>query len=160
MASHHTNSFLVSEFLSLDSSGDSNIFSIDSLANGSMAFCGRFNGSFSWDGQTISSVGGEDIVLGGWTEENGWWITTFGGDQDDDCWKVIYQSTGEILLTGKLRGSGSIDGNSFVAGGSGDGVIIRLTTKGSNITVDDWTIFGGSGWRFFDQLFLFRMEVL
>lgn len=120
---------------SRDFGGSTNNFgsgiAIDSSNN--VVICGRFHGSVSFGGGTLTSVGGGDAYIAKY-DANGVhvWSQRFGGAGTDHCMLLAIDAMGSILATGSFSVTANLGGGALTAAGPSDGFVAKYDAGGAH----------------------------
>ncbi len=84
-----------------------------------IAVSGFFYGSSTFDTQTINATGQKDVFVANYDlNGNLNWVTTAGGNEQEQGNKVAFDSNGNILLTGEFASTNFIAGSQNLSSGS------------------------------------------
>ena len=141
---------VVSDFLSLNSTGASAIQAIDHHSNGAWAACAYFNGTvnpvdtLNSQVQQRESDGGEDVLLfGGSTMMNITWVTHVRSTEDVNCRGLEIIDHQRVVTFGTFQSSVQIGTSTKFGEGQKDGFLGVYNFTGQYW--EDSAIFGGSG---------------
>jgi hypothetical protein len=131
-----SSTYVLDGFESLNTTDSSEIISLDEH-NGNMAGCAEFSGSVQHpklsNNSSISSVGGTDILIFGWTTSSGYWSTSMGGTGNEFCNGIRWIDDHSVAVVGAFQGQLSIAGTMFHAVGNEDGILAKY-----NVTNGTW----------------------
>ena len=125
--------FQLDSFESFNATGESNVMSMDSRG-GDLAGCATFSGEISnpnLGGTSLTSNGGVDVLLFGWSQTNGYWATSFGGAQDEFCAKVKWVDNSTIGVSGSYKQNMLIGSTNLQAVGWQDGFYLEFSPSNS-----------------------------
>ena len=141
---------VVSDFLSLNSTGASAIQAIDHHSSGAWAACAYFNGTvnpvdtLNSQVQQRESDGGEDVLLfGGSTMMNITWVTHIRSSQDVNCRGLEIIDHQRVVTFGTFQSSVQIGTSTKYGEGQKDGFLGVYNFTGQYW--EDSATFGGSG---------------
>lgn len=104
---------------------------------------GRFEGSASFDGTTLTSAGGDDIAIAKYNASGAlMWAVSAGGPGMDRSWGVRTDATGNVIVTGLYTGTASFDGTMVTAVGVNDVFVAKYSAAGNLVWVRST---GGTG---------------
>jgi gliding motility-associated-like protein len=117
--------------------GNANDEALDMIqdASGNIYSCGYFNNTARFDNFTISSNGLSDIFISKQDPLGNYlWVKSAGGALDDRATGITISTSGEIFITGIIRGTASFGSSSISSiAGSQDICIAKLSPSGNFI---------------------------
>lgn len=110
---------------------------------GNVYVAGRFNASFSWDGNFVTSKGTNDVCLAKY-DRTGLlqWVQTAGGTGNDYGCGVAVDADGDCYLSGQFSGSASFGNTILTSAGGHDVFVAKYRPDGTLLWVRQA---GGSG---------------
>lgn len=118
-------------FLAIDAAGD-------------VVVTGAFENSVNFGGGNLVSEGGEDIFVAKYSSAGTHlWSKRFGSSSDDNGLGVAVDGSGNVLLTGRFRGTANFGGDNLVSAGVEDIVVAKFSPAGTH----RWSRRFGSGSR-------------
>ena len=95
---------------------------------------GSFNGSATLGGVSMTSAGGDDVVLAMIDPATGvpYWVRTDGGTGNETALAMDLHD-GNVYLGGRFTGTTSLAGSSHTSAGSTDGFVSKYTAAGANV---------------------------
>jgi Ca2+-binding RTX toxin-like protein len=113
--------------------GDDAGYSIASLADGSIAIAGKFQGSASFGNTTLVSKGSEDIFVAKLDANGNFvWATQAGGSLDlDRGYAITAGTSGSIRVVGSFQGQASFGRYEITSLGAEDGFLASIDSFGN-----------------------------
>jgi len=110
------------------------------VSDGGAIVTGRFTGTASFGGSTLTSAGSDDVFVARVGADGSWvWATSAGGSSFDQAWDVSALSDGSAIVVGYIFGTASFGGTSLTSAGGGDAFVARVSANGTW----EWAVRGG-----------------
>ncbi|MCK5799089.1 MAG: hypothetical protein KAI47_17975, partial [Deltaproteobacteria bacterium] len=102
-------------------------------AGGDVIMAGLFQHAVDFGGGALTSAGGYDIVLAGYTSSGNYrWSKRFGGAQSEGVSGLTVDTTGRAYLTGSFHDPLDLGGGMLKSAGSDDIYLASYTSKGAH----------------------------
>jgi PKD repeat protein len=111
----------------LGGTGNDYAYSVAAGADGTLVVAGAFEGTASFGGGSLTSVGQSDAYVAKYNAGGGAvWVRGLGGSGADTGQEVAVAPTGNPVVSGYFYGSGVFDGTTLTGAGSYDGFVTKL----------------------------------
>jgi gliding motility-associated-like protein len=135
------------------SGGNDEIFDVCKGQNGDIYFTGYFSNQLTMGGQTLNSIGTEDVIIGkADTLGNIIWILSGGGQGADQGNSIAIDNSGNIYVGGFFTGTANF-GNQQFNSNAQDYFISKINPNGQFL----WTITGGG--NDFDEVLALTVDL-
>ncbi len=103
-------------------------------AAGDVYATGSFNGTMSFGGAPITSLGGTDVWLVKLTTAGAHvWSKGFGGPSNQTSIGVVVDKVGNVSITGALQGTADFGGGPLTSAGGNDVFVAKYDTSGNHL---------------------------
>ena len=107
-------------------------YAIAARADGSVVVTGSFVGSATFGGTTLTSSGGDDIVVARLTPAGQVaWARKAGGQGDDRGLAIASRADGSVVVTGRFAGTATFGDTTLSSGGFENVFVTRLDATGT-----------------------------
>jgi hypothetical protein len=101
-------------------------------AQGNQYVTGYFTGTTVFGTTSLTSSGGWDIFVAKLDTSGNWlWAVKAGGPEDDTGYGIALDNSGNVLVTGKFRGTATIGTAVFIGYGDDDIFVSKLNNSGN-----------------------------
>jgi len=101
-------------------------------ASGNAFITGRIQGTVTFGSITLTSQGSYDVFVAKLDTNGAWqWAVRAGGTDDDEGWDVAVDASGNVFITGWLKGTVWFGGIMLVSQGNYDVFVAKLNTNGT-----------------------------
>jgi hypothetical protein len=120
--------------IDIGSAGADIPYSVTADSSGNVFVAGYFNGTVSFGGVNLTSIGSSDIFVAKYSPSGtGIWAARFGGAGDDQARAIAVDRNGDVLVTGYFSLSCAFGANSYTALGTTDAFVLKLSGANGSV---------------------------